>query len=116
MRDSKRHPDDYPTPEQFARLLSIRNPWMRVKLFAEFPEECPAEWVGRLRDDLANLTYTRERFAALKAGFRAGIPANAPVDQAAAARLLDVMVKLGGTELMGDVTTLPDGIFVPPQP
>lgn len=53
-------------------------------------------------------------FAALKAGFRAGIPAPGPVDVAAAGRMLDLMVHLGGTELMGDVTTMPDGIFVPP--
>ena len=53
-------------------------------------------------------------FAALKAGFRAGIPANAPVDPAAAAKLLDVMVHLGGSDLMGDVKSMPDGVFAPP--
>lgn len=53
-------------------------------------------------------------FQALKAGFRAGIPANTPVDEAAAARMLDLMVKLGGSDLMGDVTSLPAGVFLPP--
>jgi NitT/TauT family transport system substrate-binding protein len=53
-------------------------------------------------------------FEALKAGFRAGIPATGSVDEAAAARMLAVMVKLGGAELMGDVTALPDGVFLPP--
>ncbi|MEO8243463.1 MAG: ABC transporter substrate-binding protein [bacterium] len=55
-------------------------------------------------------------FAALKAGFRAGIPAAGPVDAAAAAKMLDLMVKLGGSDLMGDVTTMPDGVFAPPLP
>lgn len=53
-------------------------------------------------------------FAALKAGFRAGIPAAGPVDEAAAARMMAVMITLGGSELMGDVTALPDGVFLPP--
>ena len=52
-------------------------------------------------------------FAALKAGFRAGIPAAGPVDEAAAARMMAVMIKLGGSEMMGDVTALPDGVFLP---
>lgn len=56
------------------------------------------------------------QFDALKAGFRNGIPAPGPVDEAAAARMLDLMVSLGGTELMGEVTTLPAGLFYsPPQ-
>jgi NitT/TauT family transport system substrate-binding protein len=53
-------------------------------------------------------------FAALKAGFRAGIPAAGPVDEAAAARMMAVMVKLGGSELVGDLTELPAGVFLPP--
>lgn len=51
------------------------------------------------------------QFEALKVGFRAGIPAPGPIDPAAAARLLDIMVSLGGEELMGKVTALPDGLF-----
>lgn len=53
-------------------------------------------------------------FAALKAGFRAGIPAPGPVDEAAAARMLALMAELGGAELVGPVTTLPEGVFVQP--
>jgi len=52
------------------------------------------------------------QFDALKAGFRAGIPAPGPVDEAAAARMLALMAKLGGEDLMGKVTTLPEGVFV----
>lgn len=53
-------------------------------------------------------------FAALKAGFRAGIPATGPVDEAAAARMLALMAELGGAELMGPATVLPEGVFVQP--
>ncbi len=53
-------------------------------------------------------------FAALKAGFRAGIPDEGPIDAAAAAKMLDLMVQLGGSDLMGDVKTMPDGVFLPP--
>ncbi len=52
------------------------------------------------------------QFDALKAGFRAGIPAPGPVDEQAAAAMLALMADLGGEELMGKVTTLPEGIFV----
>lgn len=57
---------------------------------------------------------TDAEFAALKAGFRAGIPAPGPVDEAAAARMLDLMARLGGAELVGDMKTLPPGVFVQP--
>lgn len=53
-------------------------------------------------------------FEALKAGFRAGIPAPGPVDEAAADRMLRLMAELGGTDLLGDATTLPEGLFVQP--
>lgn len=59
---------------------------------------------------------TDAEFAALKAGFRAGIPSTAPIDATSAARLLDLMVELGGADLMGNVKTMPDGVFVPPVP
>lgn len=59
---------------------------------------------------------TDAQFEALKAGFRKGIPAPGPVDEMAAARMLAIMVDLGGAELMGDVTTLPEGLFFAPQP
>ena len=51
---------------------------------------------------------------ALKAGFRAGIPAPGPVDEQAAGAMLALMAHLGGEELMGKVTTLPEGVFVQP--
>jgi NitT/TauT family transport system substrate-binding protein len=54
------------------------------------------------------------QFDALKAGFRAGIPAPGPVDEAAAAKMLEIMATLGGEELVGKMTTLPDGVFFDP--
>lgn len=50
-------------------------------------------------------------FAALVAGFRAGIPQDAPIDEAAAAKFFDVMVRYGGDDLVGGATALPDGVF-----
>jgi NitT/TauT family transport system substrate-binding protein len=50
-------------------------------------------------------------FEALKAGFRAGIPSPGPVHRAAAARMLAVMAAVGGEELMGRATELPEGVF-----
>jgi NitT/TauT family transport system substrate-binding protein len=58
---------------------------------------------------------TDAQFAALKAGFRAGIPSPGPVDAAAAQKMLEIMVDLGGEELVGKMTTLPDGVFVAPN-
>jgi NitT/TauT family transport system substrate-binding protein len=55
------------------------------------------------------------QFEALKAGFRAGIPAAGPVDAAAAQKMLEIMANLGGEELVGKMTTLPEGVFLPPQ-
>ncbi|MEM7695369.1 MAG: ABC transporter substrate-binding protein [Pseudomonadota bacterium] len=54
-------------------------------------------------------------FEALKAGFRAGIPADAPVDEAAADKMLQLMIDLAGDTLVGAATTLPDGVFYQPQ-
>ncbi|MFM2355667.1 MAG: hypothetical protein RLZZ528_1403 [Pseudomonadota bacterium] len=54
------------------------------------------------------------QFAALKAGFRAGIPAPGAVDEAAAARMLEIMAGLGGEELMGKTDALPEGVFYAP--
>lgn len=54
-------------------------------------------------------------FAALKAGFIAGIPNPGPIDADAAGKLLEVMAEMGGEKLVGAATTLPDGIFVQPQ-
>ena len=54
---------------------------------------------------------TDAQFDALKAGFIAGIPADAPVDTGDADRLLRLMAELGGEKLVGKATTLPDGLF-----
>ena len=70
-----------------------------------------AEW-DRLRPRMN--AKTDPEFAALKAGFRAGIPESGPVDEDAAAALLAVMAELGGAKLVGDATTLPEGVFVQP--
>lgn len=67
-----------------------------------------AEW-DRLRP-LMNAKSDAE-FKALRDGFRAGIPPAGPVDEQAAARMLALMADLGGTELLGDATTLPQGVF-----
>jgi NitT/TauT family transport system substrate-binding protein len=50
-------------------------------------------------------------FTALRDGWRAGVPADAPVDEANAAKVFALMAELGGEELLGKVTTLPDGVF-----
>ncbi len=52
------------------------------------------------------------QFAALVAGFRAGIPAPGPTDEDAAGRMLELMYELGGAELLGQATALPDGTFL----
>jgi NitT/TauT family transport system substrate-binding protein len=52
-------------------------------------------------------------FAALRTSWRAGIPSEGPVDEAAVAKLLEVMGELGGEELVGAATTLPEGVFAP---
>lgn len=55
---------------------------------------------------------TEAEFEALREGFRAGIPAAGPVDAAAAERMLGVMAELGGAELVGAATTVPEGLFL----
>ncbi len=70
-----------------------------------------AEW-DRLRPMMN--AKTDAQFAALKTGFRAGIPAPGPVDEDAAAKMLALMAELGGEELVGKATTLPEGVFVQP--
>lgn len=68
-----------------------------------------AEW-DRLRPKMN--AKTDAEFAGLKAGFRAGIPAPGPIDEAAAGRMLTLMVQLGGEELLGKATELPEGTFL----
>lgn len=57
---------------------------------------------------------TEAQFEALVAGFRAGIPAEGPVDEEAAGRMLSLMAELGGPDLVGDLRELPEGVFVQP--
>ena len=52
------------------------------------------------------------QFEALKAGFRAGIPASSSVDEEAVDKTLQMMAKLGGPDLVGKATTLPKDLFV----
>lgn len=68
-----------------------------------------AEW-ERLRPNMN--AANDAQFAALVAGFRAGIPAPGPIDEAAAGRMLELMYALGGSELLGDATVLPEGTFL----
>jgi NitT/TauT family transport system substrate-binding protein len=70
-----------------------------------------AEW-DRLRPRMN--AKTDAQFDALKAGFRAGIPAPGPVDEEAASRMLKLMAELGGEDLIGQATDLPEGVFVQP--
>lgn len=58
---------------------------------------------------------TEAEFQALKTDFRAGIPKDAPVDASYADRFLQLMAELGGEELVGKATTLPEGLFVDVQ-
>ena len=68
-----------------------------------------AEW-DRLRPKMN--AKTDAQFDGLKAGFRAGIPAPGPIDEDAAGRMLALMVQLGGEELLGKATELPEGTFL----
>lgn len=70
-----------------------------------------AEWLA-LRPIMN--ARTDAQFDALVAGFRAGIPASGPVDEAAAQRMFSLMAELGGEQLVGKVTDLPQGVFFRP--
>ncbi|HEY9039016.1 MAG TPA: ABC transporter substrate-binding protein [Roseovarius sp.] len=67
-----------------------------------------AAW-SHLRDQM-NAGSDAE-FERLRQDFRAGIPLAGPVDSDAADRFLRLMADLGGEDLVGDATTLPDGLF-----
>ncbi|MFT6226306.1 MAG: NitT/TauT family transport system substrate-binding protein [Paracoccaceae bacterium] len=51
-------------------------------------------------------------FIALRDGWRAGVPAPGPVNEASAAAMLALMARLGGEALVGRATALPDGVFL----
>jgi NitT/TauT family transport system substrate-binding protein len=70
-----------------------------------------AEW-DKLRDRMN--AQNDDQFQALIDGFRQGIPYSANVNMDAANRLLAVMVELGGPDLVGDLTSVPDGLFFQP--
>nr|WP_245882558.1 ABC transporter substrate-binding protein [Yoonia sediminilitoris] len=53
------------------------------------------------------------QFESLRTDFRAGIPAPGPINAEGADKLLQLMAKLGGADLVGDATTLPAGLFAP---
>ncbi|MEC3861722.1 ABC transporter substrate-binding protein [Mesobacterium sp. TK19101] len=71
----------------------------------------PAAW-DRLRPMMR--AASDADFAALKAGFLAGIPAPGPIDTDAAAKMLHLMAELGGEKLVGAADSLPEGVFVQP--
>ncbi len=52
-------------------------------------------------------------FHALVAGFRAGIPEDGPISEDSARAMFRLMVDLGGEDLVGTATELPEGVFVP---
>ncbi|MFO1140670.1 MAG: ABC transporter substrate-binding protein [Paracoccus sp. (in: a-proteobacteria)] len=55
-------------------------------------------------------------FQALKAGWRAGIPAPGPVNAENAQKMFATMAELGGNELTEGLTELPKGLFWSPEP
>ncbi|SIN91497.1 ABC transporter substrate-binding protein [Vannielia litorea] len=69
----------------------------------------PAAWEA-LRDQMN--VQTEAQFETLKADFIAGIPADRPVSRDGADAFLVVMAELGGAELVGQATSLPDGLFL----
>ncbi|MCR9086635.1 MAG: ABC transporter substrate-binding protein [Rhodobacteraceae bacterium] len=70
-----------------------------------------AEW-DRLRPRMK--AKSDAEFEALKAGWRAGIPDPGPVNEEEAAAMLRLMAELGGSDLVGEATDLPEGVFVQP--
>jgi NitT/TauT family transport system substrate-binding protein len=65
---------------------------------------------ARLRDRMN--AKTDAQYLALVAGYRAGIPLDAPIDEAAADKMLKLMADLGGEDLLGPVRELPPGTFL----
>ncbi len=89
-------------PEAVAGLIAASRAAKRLL------RDSDAEWT-RLRP-LMNAPDDAD-YAALIAGYRAGIPSETPVDIDAAARLFAVLAEIGGRDLVGRATTLPDGVF-----
>ena len=54
---------------------------------------------------------TDAEFAALRDGWRAGIPPEGPVDAGDAQNLFSLLADLGGDDLTGGLTELPQGLF-----
>ncbi len=71
----------------------------------------PEAW-DRLRDRMR--VDDDAQFVALQEGFNAGTPAMGAVNIEAADKMLTLMAELGGKELVGDVTSMPDGLFYTP--
>jgi NitT/TauT family transport system substrate-binding protein len=55
---------------------------------------------------------TEAEFEALTAGYRAGIPGTGAVDLASVRAMYELMARLGGSDLVGLTTELPEGVFV----
>ncbi|SLN57103.1 NMT1/THI5 like protein [Roseivivax jejudonensis] len=70
--------------------------------------ESPEAW-ERLRPRMN--AQSDAQFETLKADWLAGAPDEAPIDPRAAEEFLSVMHELGGEELVGEATTLPEGLF-----
>lgn len=66
-QSSKRHFDIRLTKEQFARLLAIKDVWVRALLYAHFPDRCPNDWAETLCQDLKRLVRPPEGIAQLVA-------------------------------------------------
>lgn len=56
---------------------------------------------------------TDAQFEQLKADWIGGIPARGPVDTEAAGKMLSLMAELGGAELVGEASAVPEGLFAP---
>ena len=54
---------------------------------------------------------TDAQFEQLRSDWIAGIPSRGPIDSDAANSMLALMAELGGTELVGEATTVPQGLF-----
>lgn len=54
---------------------------------------------------------TDAQFEQLRADWIAGIPARGPVDSESAAKMLSLMAELGGSNLVGEATGIPVGLF-----